>query len=95
MQFSAVISLLLKCLCLILGRVRPGGLGKHKQKGKGGSSEFTFELVLRPRRLGFVTLLKQRLGFKLDHGCVLRYRAGVNRIIFSAGWVLAILERNS
>lgn len=44
LHFSGVISFLLKCLCLILGRVRPGDLGKHKEKGKGGSSEFTFEL---------------------------------------------------
>lgn len=47
MQCSGVISSLLQCLSLILGRVSPGALGKHKHQGKGGSSECLSELVKR------------------------------------------------
>ena len=60
MQFSGVISFLLKRLCLILGRVRPRGLGKHKQKGKRGSSEFAFELV-KTQKSGVCYLTKTKV----------------------------------
>lgn len=59
MQFSGVISFLLKRLCLILGRGRLGTW--DKSKGKGSFSKFTFELG-KAQKSGFCYLIKTQVG---------------------------------